>query len=89
MFEDLQEGATYTVRFRAKADAPRTMVLFGGIGEPDWHNIGLLQEVPLTEEWRDYQYEFRAKDIAAANMIQFIVGDHKGTVWTADFSLTK
>src|SRR5207253_7799549 len=31
LFEDLQEGATYTVRFRAKADAPRTMDLYGGI----------------------------------------------------------
>jgi len=89
LFEDLQEGATYTVRFRAKADAPRTMDLYGGIDEPDWHSIGLQQEVPLTQEWRDYQYEFRAKDIAAANMIQFIVGQRTGTVWIADFTLTK
>jgi len=43
----------------------------------------------LTEEWQDYQYEFQAKDLAAENTIQFILGDRTGTVWIADFTLTK
>jgi hypothetical protein len=89
LFDNLQEGATYTVRFRAKADAPRRMLLLGQIDEPDWHFIGLNQDVPVTEEWQAYQYEFRAKDLVAENMIQFIVGDRTGTVWIADFTLTK
>ena len=29
VFDDLQEGETYTIRFRAKADAPRRMKLCG------------------------------------------------------------
>jgi hypothetical protein len=89
LFDDPQAGATYTVRFRARADAPRRIVLGGYIDEPDWHGIGLGQDVPLTEAWQDYQYEFQAKDLAAENSIQFIVGDQTGTVWIADFTLTR
>jgi hypothetical protein len=89
LFDDLQEGATYTIRFRAKADVPRSMILYGQINEPDWHGIGLGQDVPLTEEWQAYQYEFRAKDLAGWNRIQFLVGERTGIVWIADFTLTK
>jgi len=89
MFDDPQAGATYTVRFRAKADVPRRIWLGGSIDEPDWHGIGLNQAVPLTEAWQDYQYEFQAKDLAAENSIQFSFGDQTGTVWIADFTLTK
>jgi hypothetical protein len=89
MFDDPQAGATYTVRFRAKADAPRRIFLVGSIEQPDYHGIGLLREVPLTEAWQDYQYRFQAKDLAAENSIQFNVGDQTGTVWIGDFTLTK
>ena len=43
----------------------------------------------MTEAWQDYHYEFQAKDLAAENSIQFLVGDQTGTVWIADFTLTK
>jgi hypothetical protein len=89
MYDDLQEGATYTVRFRAKANAPRSLDLVVIIAEPDYHNIGLYEAVPLTEDWRAYQYEFRAKEIAARNHINLDVGERTGTVWIADFTLTK
>jgi hypothetical protein len=32
VFDDLQEGATYTIRFRAKANAPVAALLVGGMG---------------------------------------------------------
>jgi hypothetical protein len=89
LFDDLQAGANYTVRFRAKADSPRRIWLGGLIDQPDWHGIGLGQDVPLTEAWQDYQYEFQAKDLAPENTIQFLVGDQTGTVWIAEFTLTK
>jgi WD40 repeat protein len=89
LFDDLQEGATYRVRFRARADAPRQMRLHGQVDESDWHSIGLSEQVALTEEWQAYQYEFRAKDIAASNTIHLILGDRTGTVWIADFTVTK
>jgi WD40 repeat protein/serine/threonine protein kinase len=87
--EDLQQGATYTLRFRAKADAPREIFLCAQIDEQDWHSIGLWENVPLTEKWQDYRYQFQAKDFGAENMIRFTAGERIGTVWIADFRLTK
>jgi hypothetical protein len=43
----------------------------------------------LTQEFRDYEFKFQAKDLAAKNMIQFYLGERTGTVWIADFTLTK
>jgi hypothetical protein len=89
LFENLEEGATYMVRFRAKADAPRKVRLVGLIGEPDWHGIGLDREVPVNADWQLYECEFQAKDLAAWNAIDFNLGQQTGAVWIADFTLTK
>ena len=89
VFDDLEEGATYTVRFRARADVPRPIHVYGQVGEPDWHGFGLNEVVPLTADWQNYEREFRAKDLAATNMIQFTVGERTGTVWLADIMVTK
>jgi WD40 repeat protein len=89
VFDDLQEGVTYTIRFRAKADAPRSIALYGLIAQPDWHGIGLQKDFSLTEDWQDYECQFRAKDLAALNRIEFQVGQRTGTVWIADFTIVK
>jgi WD40 repeat protein/serine/threonine protein kinase len=88
-FDDLQEGATYTVRFRARADAPRRVGILAQIAKPDWHPIGLGEAVPLTQEWREYRSEFQAKDLAASNQIIFNLGETTGTVWITDITLTR
>jgi hypothetical protein len=88
-FDDLQEGATYTVRFRAKADAPRNVQLAALITEPDWHIIGLDQEVSLSADWQPYEYKFQAKDLATWNTIEFKLGQRAGVVWIADFTVTR
>src|SRR5262249_22117272 len=92
--DDFQEGATYTVRFRARADAPRQVNLYAQTtGPPDWLkiglNIGLDEAVPLTKDWQPYEYKFRAKGLAAENVIIFKVGEQTGTVWITDFTVTK
>jgi WD40 repeat protein len=88
-FDDLQEGRSYMVRFRAKADPPRSPRLAAHISEPDWHSIGLGENVPLSKDWRAYQYEFRAKELTAGNMVLFNLGERTGTVWIADFTVSK
>jgi hypothetical protein len=89
VFDDLEEGATYTVRLRAKADVERRIRLHSQINQPDWHLIGLDEVVPLSKDWRDYSYTFQAKNLAVLNRIQFLLGERTGTVWIADFTLTK
>jgi len=88
-FFELPEGTTYKVRFRARADAPRNLRLNAQIVEPDWHLIGLNERVPLSDHWRAYEFEFQAKNVAKLNSIAFNVGERRGTVWIADFTLTK
>jgi hypothetical protein len=89
LFDDLQEGASYTVHFRARADAERRIKLVGQIDQPDWHLTGLNEVVPLTRDWQAYQYTFRAQHLAGLNLVQFLIGERTGTVWVADFSLKK
>src|SRR5262249_33891302 len=38
-FDDLVEGASYAVRFRARADQPLDVALVGYLDEPGWTNI--------------------------------------------------
>jgi len=89
-FDDAQEGARYTVQFRARADAPRRMPLSCGfVDRADWHGVGLSQQVSLTGEWQDYQYEFQAKNLGTDNEFHLDLGDQTGTVWIGGFTITK
>ena len=65
------------------------MFLAAHASEPRARLIGLLKNVPLSEGWRTYQYEFQAKAIAATNGIVFNVGGRTGIVWIADLALTR
>jgi hypothetical protein len=89
LFDDPEEGATYTVRFRARADAPCRVRVAGQNAVPPWHNTGLNADVPLTKEWQPFEFTFQATDLAAWNRIEFDLGQQKRTVWIADFTLTK
>jgi hypothetical protein len=65
------------------------MKLWGEIEGGDWHCIGLDEEVSLTEDWLPYRCEFRAKNLMGETKINFRLGERTGTVWIADFALTK
>jgi hypothetical protein len=45
--------------------------------------------VPLNQEWQVYQYQFQASTLTSWTKINFRLGDRTGTVWIADFRLTK
>ena len=59
--DELREGATYRVRFRARADAPTNFWFGVQVDMPDYHPIGLNVDLQLSGDWRDYQYEFQAQ----------------------------
>jgi WD40 repeat protein/serine/threonine protein kinase len=89
LFDDPEEGATYMVRFRARADAPCHVRVAATNAVPPWHNTGLNRDVNLTKEWQPFEFTFQATDLAAWNRIDFSLGQGKRTVWIADFALTK
>ncbi len=79
---DLKSGDTYTVTFRAKADAPRSLPVAAGMDEADWHNVGLDTTAVLTTEWQTFQYVFAAHDaVPQHSRLAFTLGGQTGTVW--------
>ena len=89
VFDDLQEGAAYTIRFRARADTPRPIQLHGKVAQPDWHSIGLDERFDLTDKWQTYEFRFQAKGLSTLNKIRFVLGQKTGTIWIADFTVTE
>jgi len=89
MLVDLEQGSTYQIRFRAKADSARTILLYAQVEEPNYHGIGLNQGVSLATDWRTFECKFQAKDLGALNLLRFILGAQTGTVWIADVNVTK
>ncbi len=79
---DLKSGDTYTVTFRAKADAPRPLPVGASVDQSDWHNVGLDATAALTTEWQTFKYVFAAHDaVPGHTRLAFTLGGQTGTVW--------
>jgi len=87
---DLREGKDYVVRFKMKSPQEVTLLLVGQIHEPDWHEIGLHQDIQPTKEFEDYEFEFTATDtVQGNNRIGFVLGIDEGEVHVKDMTLTR
>ncbi|HSI71828.1 MAG TPA: carbohydrate binding domain-containing protein, partial [Fimbriimonas sp.] len=85
----MNNGDTYTVTFRGKADRKRPVTLQGTIDQPDWHGIGLNQRIDLDTEWRDYKAIFTVSGAEPGhNRVGFTLGDSIGRVNIANFSVS-
>lgn len=86
---DLQDGQAYTLRFRARAAAPRPMLVFGGIMQHDYHDVGLSRTVSLTGAWKEFVIPFTARGVVAGQVgaPEFQFGARTGRVWLADVTL--
>ena len=79
---NLKDGETYTVTFRAKADAARTVAVAAGLDQADWHSIGLAENAALTTDWKPFTYVFTSHDtVSNHNRLAFTLGNQTGTVW--------
>ena len=88
-FQDvhLAEGQAYSLRFRARADYPRLLRVYGVNGQGK--DIGLDEMVHLTTDWKDYRAAMTAHDVAqGACTVQFEMGQNPGTVWIGGAALT-
>ena len=83
------EGRQYTLRFRAKADTSRPLGIVGAVNVPDYHMIGLLQNVDLTTDAQDFSFTFTAEKLLPGHdsVPQFQMGDRAGKVWISHISL--
>lgn len=86
---DLIEGKEYTLTFKAKADAARSIGVNAMIDLDDWHQIGLGEEVFLGKEFDTFKYTFRAENVLSKkNRISMVLGGSKGTVTIKEMTLT-
>ncbi len=84
----LEKGEAYTLRFRAKADPPRTLSLKVHLDRPDWRDHGLRGTASLGREWREYALTFRARDVLPRHSrVAFLLGNAAGTVEIDDVRL--
>lgn len=85
---DLQEGATYTLTFRAKVDKERTIPMQTRLDQPDWRFIGLDDTAKLGTDWQTYRYTFMAHDVVPRHArLSWMLGAQTGTVWISDVVL--
>jgi hypothetical protein len=86
---DLEEGRTYTVRFLAKADTPRKMVVAGQLNNKDFHNIGLEETVALGTNWQQYNLKFTATktEPGHSRVPAFCFGEKEGVVWISNIAV--
>ncbi len=85
----LIEGKIYTVSFRAKADQPRVIKVYGQTDHNDFHGIGLDIPVQLRGQWSDYKFSFKATGVEPKHVRcpQFLLGSQTGIVSLADILL--
>ncbi len=85
---DLKAGMEYVLTFRIRASAKRTVQIYAGVNEDDYHPVGLDEVIELTTEWQDLKFTFKADDVAPKNnRLGFLVGQDPGTVWVKDLVL--
>ncbi|HEY3328736.1 MAG TPA: cellulase family glycosylhydrolase [Capsulimonadaceae bacterium] len=86
---DLVEGAQYVVSFRAKADKPREISTYAGVGVPDWHHVGLDVRASLGTDWKEFRFIFvPQRTQAGVNRLVFVVGGDTGSVWLSNVKIT-
>jgi len=85
----LSRGVAYDVKFWARSDRPRSLIVSAQQGQPPWKGYGLYQPFQIDTTWREYEVSFTANTTAEDARIQFFMGDETGVAWIDRVSLTK
>jgi hypothetical protein len=84
----LEGGKAYTLRFRAKADFPRTIAVSAAQAHEPWGNLGLSASPQLTSDWREFKFVFNASQSDDRARVSFAgFGGAGASVTLADVSL--
>jgi hypothetical protein len=77
----------YAVRFRARADRPRQMVVAFAENHPPWMALGFRKTVQLTTEWQTFDEAFVATVADDNARIHFDLGGSNISVEVSDVVL--
>ncbi|BCW94667.1 MAG: hypothetical protein KatS3mg018_0149 [Fimbriimonadales bacterium] len=85
----VERGQIYTVRFRARADQPRTLMVMMGMAQDPWAPVGLARTIRLTPEWQVFEFTFGVNTSTNARIGFTEMGTQTGEFWFADLSLRR
>ena len=70
----VKSNQRYAVRFKARADGSRNIVLGFSQAHPPWEGLGLYKKLELTSEWQDFDAAFVAPSDEDNARIRFDLG---------------
>ena len=85
----LQQGRTYTLRFMARADKPRSVGVTVTTNTAEAVSpVGLRETAQVGTAWQMFRYTFVAPQTSESLRLPcFLIGDAKGTLWLANITL--
>ena len=87
---NLKQEQKYTLKFKLKSDDFQQVNLMAVVDVPDWHQIGLYEELATTRKFKEHEFSFTATNVVPGkNRIGFTLGHGKGSVWIRDMTLTE
>ncbi|MCG9895305.1 MAG: carbohydrate binding domain-containing protein [Fimbriimonadaceae bacterium] len=82
---NLQNGRTYTMQFRARADKPVAVNVTSRLDIPDWSDVGLGATVRVTPEWQNFSLSWQAKNAQPNHVrVGFVLGAMRARLEVAD-----
>lgn len=87
---DLQESAPYTFSFWARANEPCDINANVRLDQDPWSGCGLALNVPLSTEWKRYEYTFKSEGTRPNHCrAGFNLNNRIGEFWFTDVSLRR
>ena len=83
----VKSGQRYAVRFRARADGPRSVTLGFSQAHPPWEGLGLYKKLELTSAWQSFDMAFVTTSDEDNARIRFDLGGSDISVEVSDVSL--
>lgn len=85
----VEKKGWYSLRFRARADDVRSMLVAVSQDHHPWKMLGLYRLVPLMRQWQNYEWEFLATEDDINAQIIFYLGERKVPVEVTAIRLLK
>ncbi|HOF18163.1 MAG TPA: cellulase family glycosylhydrolase, partial [Phycisphaerae bacterium] len=77
----------YTLRFRARSDAPRQIVCRFGQADAPYRSLGLRINVAIDKTWREHRFEFQPPQAESNARVSFLFAQSAAPFEIADVEL--
>ncbi len=84
----IEAGKTYQIKFAAKAESPRQLLIYAGRDNAPWNGYGAAQ-ASLTTDWQEFTFPFSTtEDNDGFVRIGYQFNSNLGSYWIDNVSLT-